>query len=272
VGKVGKDDLIDYYKEIVHEEEASYDVIEKKIIESFPEQRRKNAPNYMNQRKAIYDKYAPIFFLREVYKLSKKGNHKPGWYAGAKMIRKVSQGNPRMFIQIMCSLFDKARETALTPRAQHEVIYKFADDFCEATKALQLEGPTAYYNLNGLAKKIHEGIHGEYLVTGGLSFKASDKDSNRWMEVAIAYSKIIADDETKRRGISTNSKLMLSNAYAVKYWLPMRSSDKPIAIPALDENNTNSYTVNSIHKRKERKEADPNQLTIFEVMNNDRDQ
>ena len=108
-------------------------MIEKEIIKSFPEKRRENAPNYSNLRKTVYDKYAPIFFLREVHKIAKKGNNKPGWFAGVKTIRKVSQGNPRMIRQIMCSLFDQARETKLTTRAQHDVIYKFACDICECT-------------------------------------------------------------------------------------------------------------------------------------------
>ena len=262
VGKIGNDDYIDYYREIVKDDRASYEVIEKEIIKSFPEKRRENAPNYSNLRKTVYDKYAPIFFLREVHKIAKKGNNKPGWFAGVKTIRKVSQGNPRMFIQIMCSLFDKARETKLTTRAQHDVIYKFACDICESTKALQKNGPEAYKKLNAISEKLQEKVHGMNLVTGGLNFTVSD-GSYEWLEVAIAYSRVITDDETKRRGISKSSKLMLSCAYAVKYWLPIRS-DVPISIPELEDINTNSYTVKG--KIKKKNYVDPNQLTIFEVM------
>lgn len=262
VGKIGNDDYIDYYREIVGDDRASYEVVKKEIIENFPEKRRENAPNYSNMRKTVYDKYAPIFFLREVYKISKTGNNKPGWFAGAKTVRKVSQGNPRMFIQIMCSLFDKARETRLIPRAQHDVIYKFACDICESTKALQKNGPEAYNNLNTISKKIHEKVHGTNLVTGGLNFTVSD-ESYEWLEVAIAYSRVIADDETKRRGILKSSKLMLSCAYAVKYWLPIRS-DVPISIPELKDINANSYMVRGRIKKKN--DVDPNQMTIFEVI------
>lgn len=269
VGNIGNDDFIDYYRDIVGPSKASYEEIEKKIIESFPPKRRENAPKYSNLRKTVYDKYAPIFFLREIYKLSKIGNNKPGWFAGAKTIRKVSQGNPRMFIQIMCSLFDKARETQLTPRAQHDVIYNFACDLCESTKALQGKGPVAYNYLNAVAEKIHEKIHGEYLVTGGLSFSVSTCKDQQWLEVAVANSRVVVDDETKRRGITDESKLMLANAYATKYWLPMRG-DTPVLMPELDENSLNSYTVDSTKiKRKKKMDIDPNQLTIFEVMEDD---
>lgn len=258
VGKIGNDDYIDYYREIVGDDRASHEVIEREIIESFGEDRKENAPNYSNLRKAVYDKYAPIFFLREVHKISNIGNNKPGWFAGARTIRKVSQGNPRIYIQIMCSLFDKARETKLTSKAQHDVIYRFACDICESTEALQKNGPEAYNYLNAISDKIYKKVHAGILVTAGLSFKAP-KGKCEWLETAIAYSRVIADDETKRRGISQSSKLLLSFAYAVKYWLPMRG-DEAISIPKLETKNINSYKV---------KDIVPNQMTIFEVLKNE---
>ena len=91
-------------------------------------------------------------------------------------------------------------------------------------------------------------MHGINLVIGGLNFAVPD-GSYEWLEVAIAYSRVITDDETKRRGISKSSKLMLSCAYAVKYWLPIRG-DVPISIPELEDINTNSYTVKGKIKKK----------------------
>lgn len=271
VGSIGNDDYIDYYRNIVGETRATYEIIKKSIIENFSPQRQKNAPQYSNLRKAVYDKYAPIFFLREMYKLSNKGNNKPGWFAGAKTIRKVSQGNPRMFIQIMSSLFDKAKETNLTPRAQHDVIYKFASDFCESTQALQGEGPMAYKYLNSIAKKIHEKIHEGNLVTGGLSFYVEEEVEKRWIEVAIAYSRVIVDDETKCKGLKNTSKMMLANAYAVEYWLPMRG-DIPISISKAEIDNSNSYRVGSPQVKRKKRQEDPNQLTFFEVLNDENNQ
>lgn len=262
VGKIGNDDYIDYYKEIVGSDKASYDIVIKNIIENFGDEKKESVTKYSNLRKTVYDKYAPIFFLREVRKISNKGNNKPGWYAGAKTIRKVSQGNPRMFIQIMCNLFDKAKETKLTSKAQHDVIYKFARDICESTKALQNYGPEAYKYLNAISEKVNKKVHEGDLVTGGLNFKVP-KEKIDWIETAIAYSRVIVDDETKRRGISQSSELLLSFAYAVTYWLPMRR-DEPISIPELAEENINSYKVKTVGKKKF--EDDPNQITIFEVL------
>ena len=48
-----------------------------------------------------------------MYSLSNTGNHKPGWYAGAKNVRKLAQGNPRIYIQIMSDLFEKAKQSSV---------------------------------------------------------------------------------------------------------------------------------------------------------------
>ena len=112
LGRVGNDDQIDYYRLEVGENEARKEIIFNKIIDNFAEKRKKSAGDYTLKRKTIYDKYAPILFIREMYKISRKGNRKPGWYAGAQNVRKLSQGNPRIYIQIMNDLFEKARKTS----------------------------------------------------------------------------------------------------------------------------------------------------------------
>ncbi len=262
VGSVGKDDAIAYYRyEIGDCEATSQEEIKKKIIEDFPPKRRKNAPNYSNDRKSIYDKYAPIFFLREMYKLSCEGNHKPGWYAGAKTVRRVSQGNPRMFIQVMGALFDVARNKKLTPKVQHEVILKFAESICKATKALEVEGPLAYKNITTIANTIKKKVHGEYLLSQGYTFKIkykSDEDFGenlKWIQLAIAYSRLVVDEDTKKNGISIETTFNLSNAFAIAYWIPMRN-DAPTLINL--EKEDNSYKVSAP------KNVEYHQLSLFE--------
>lgn len=266
VGTVGNDDFIDYYRLEVGEENAKQDVIEQAIVNEFPPKRRGNASGYSNKRKTIFDKYAPIFYLREMYKLSNKGNHKPGWYAGAKVIRKVSQGNPRLYIQLMNYLFEKARETDLTPKAQHEVIYNFSSNLCESTRALELEGPLAFKNLQKVAEIINKKTHGEYLVTSGFTFFIKFKDeyefekNRKWIELAIAYSRIVVPEEVKKGGIKSDTTYILSNAYAVTYWIPMRN-DTPAKI-VLNENIGNTYKVTS--KKKAKGDGEYKQMSLFE--------
>lgn len=252
VGIVGNDDLIDYYRNEVGDEDSRQDFIQKEIVNSFPPKRKENAPKYNNIRKTIYDKYAPIYFVREMYKKSRKGNSKPGWYAGAKVIRKVAQGNPRLFIQIMSDIFEYCRMKKLTAKSQNEILYAFSKNMCDSTKALELQGPIAFKNLDYIASTIQKKIHDNYLTTGGTSFSLKFKndkefaDNISWIQLAIAYSRIVVDDEIKKNGLSKDTKYSLSNAYAVAYWLPMRV-DSPISIKLNIESNT--YNIEEEYKQ-----------------------
>ena len=268
VGVEGKDDYIDYYRLEVGEDNAKQEIIKENIINSFGDTRKKGSQKYKNVRKSIFDKFAPIYYLREMKQLASKGNHKPGWYAGAKMIRRVSQGNPRLFIQVMSDLFEKAKNTELTAKAQHEVIYTFASNICSSTKALEVNGPKAYKNLDTIATKLSERVHGVHLVTGGNTFIlkfADPKDVEKelaWIELAIAYSRIVVDEKTKRNGITSKTKYTLGNAYSITYWIPMRNDDA-LNI-SLNEKTNNSYEVKS-KRNKTDNAGDYHQLTLFEV-------
>lgn len=258
LGTVGNDDLIDYYRAEVRSENATREIIEAKIIANFSEKRRIGSSNYHNTRKTIYDKFAPIFFVREMYVRSGTGNSKPGWYAGAATVRKVAQGNPRMFIQIMNALFEKARKTKLTPKAQHEVILKFADDFCESTQALESYGAAAHTGLDWIGTFLKDKVHKGNLVSVGCSFKLKYKneedflDTTMWLQKAIAYSRLQVAAEVVICGLKKDTKYLLSNAYAASYWIPMRG-DVTSNIPIQPTSNTYTVSMNS----------DQNQVSLF---------
>ena len=247
LGKIGNDDLIDYYRAVVGEENATREVIESQMIASFSADRREGSKNYTNKRKTIYDKFTTIFFVREMYKISRKGNSKPGWYAGAAIIRKVSQGNPRLFIQLMNALFEKARKSKLTPKAQHEVVLKFCEDLCNATKGLDYD---AYNCLDAISSYIMEKVHRkDQMVAIGSAFSLTCKNQSEfdriryWLQEAIAHSRLIVAEDALINGLQSNTKFALSNAYAAYYWIPMRTdSASRIPIKALYSNNlvTNS--------------------------------
>ena len=257
LGKEGNDDLIDYYRKEVGIELATKEIIEKNIIESFSDKRKANSENYKNRRKTIYDKFAPIFFVREMYKLSKQGNRKPGWYAGASTVRKLSQGNPRIFIQLMNELFNYATQHSLTPKAQHGVIMNFADNFCKQTEALEKQGPVIYKNLNKIAEALKDRAHDKGLITCGSSFEfdyenCADLDKiTTWMKIAIAYSRVIVDEETKKGKLHIDTKYQISNMYSARFWLPIRS-DQPLKIPVKsgEEGVINTYKVDLKQKKK----------------------
>ncbi|MCR5540685.1 MAG: hypothetical protein K6F71_07700 [Ruminococcus sp.] len=271
VGMCGNDDQIDYYRNEVGEEEASYESIIEGIISELSDTRKKHSSRYKNQRKTIYDKFAPIFYVRRMYLLSKQGNRKPGWYAGSQMIRKISQGNPRAFIQIMNKLFEKARKSELTPKVQHSVILDYAKTFCFSTLALENTGPTIYKELEIISKTLNSNVHDSYLKSAGSNFilKFDSNESfdfaQKWIVQAIAYSRITVNSDTLIHGISKTSEYLLSNAYAAYYWIPMRADVSPKKI-SIENNQVTTYLI-SMDKENEKNQI--RQLSFFEENDDD---
>lgn len=271
LGKIGNDDLVDYFRNEVGKK-LTNEEIEENIIADFSPQKRKSSLNYTNKRKTIYDKYAPIYFLRTMFVRSQKGNSKPGWYAGARTVRRVAQGNPRMFIHLMNDMFAKAQKSSLTPKAQHDVVYKFASNFCKSTKAIESKGPEIYQELDRIAKKLHQKTHDKYLVTSSSSFviKYNSQDdflkNEEWIKLAIAHSRLFVDDDVKKGILTDSTKFCLANAFSVAYWLPMRK-DSPTTVSSVAEQTDNKYVVNT--KRKRYTMYNSAQLSFFEDDNND---
>lgn len=260
VGVCGKDDQVDYYRKELGVEETSYDKITAQIISELSKKRRKSASKYPNPRKTIYDKFAPVFFVRRMYRLSNKGNSVPGWYAGGAMIRKISQGNPRAFIQIMNKLFEKARKSELTPKAQHEVIIDYVTSICESTQALEMYGPSIHRELAEISTQLHKHVHDSDLISAGCNFTLSCESGTsfdsikNWIQLAIAYSRIIVNEDALKNGIKEDTEYLLANTYAAKYWLPMRGDVSPKCIKIIN-NQVLTYTV---------KTSPADQLSLFE--------
>lgn len=265
VGTYGNDDQIDYYRNEVGKDKASYNIIMDNIIEELSDERKKHCKKYTNPRKEIYDKYAPIFYVRSMFKLSKKGNYIPGWYAGSQMIRKIAQGNPRAYIQIMNNLFEKARKSPLTPKAQHKVILDYAMNFCNSTQALEVNGPTIYRELKNIADVLKANVHDSYLKSAGCNFvlkfdnEESFLNSKSWIEQAIAYSRIFVDTDTIKNGITLKTEYMLANTFAAYYWLPMRADISPKHI-TIQDNQVATYIV----KISKDKHFPSQQISFFE--------
>lgn len=227
-----------------------------------------------NRKQTIYKKYAPVLFVRDMYAKSTDGNSTPGWYAGADMVRKISQGNPRLFIQLMHALFDRAKDTALEPKEQHRVLIQFADKICGATRSLQSQGPIIGSNLEKVAKNLHDRVHGKYIVNNGTSFVLSFKDKsdlekNRsWLQLAIAHSRLIVDDEVKKSKIEQDTTYLLSNSYAALYWLPMRKGDT-ISINSDDVSADAKETEIKVSTRVRPRVQTSEQLSFFDCLEGD---
>lgn len=245
---LGDDNYLDYYSAEVGPEKAAPEYIQQQIMSQLSEgsQRHNIGKTEAELKKPVFDKLAPIFYLREVYK-KKKGRYIPGWYAGAAMIRRVSQGNPRIFIRIMNDLYDEAvgHSLPLSLKQQHKILESFSKMFCRETETLSKVGLDAKKNLDYIAQFVHEKTHKGELTQTGLSFKLS-KDTNLtdhllWLQEAIAFSRLSVDKNSLFSGITSDSLFQLSNLYAACYWLPMRSKT-PIRIK-LPNSGLSSYTV-----------------------------
>ena len=256
IGKAGDDDLVDYYQEeLMKGKKECKHLTQKKlqedIISSLSMERQKTINDKLKTqkqkkiRKEIYDKFAPIFFTREMFKISNKGNATPGWYAGPRMIRKISEGNPRQFIRIMNVLFEKAREKELTPTTQHKVIYKFTRQDLNATKALPIYGPNLYRILENLSEQLKIKIHDSNMIYAGNSFmfKKGTIEKNPSLEkslkLGVGYLKINVDEDSYINGINDDTRFSLSNSFSAYFWVPMRKGDYPKLTVPLEQGKFN---------------------------------
>lgn len=235
LGKVGNDDLIDYYKEEINND-INRKEIEDQIIKELSEKRKATAQNKIDEsvldRKQFYDKFAPVYFYRVMHSLARKGHRVPGWFAGANMVRRIAQGNPRRFIQIMNHLFDCAKSNSLTPKMQHKVVSEYANLNCESTLGLPLHGPAAYRYLTEITKWLENRVHNGPLIDSGNTFSLDlSEDSLQknldWIALAVSYLRLVVDDTSMLNGISNRTTFSLSNTFCVKAWLPMRVGGYP---------------------------------------------
>lgn len=266
---IGKDQYIDYFSKQMNCDKYPRELLDQQILAQLSEKSKilnaEKSPD--ERRKPVSDKLRPIFYLREMYKISKKGASKPGWFAGATMIRRIAQGNPRLFIRIMNALFDQARgkKLPLPVSTQHEIMMDFATSFCGETQTLEQCGPIAKKQLDYISNIIQKQAHSDKLVQSGVTFKLnSNTDVSKhkdWIEKAVAFSRLMIDDQSLLTQVSSDTTFYLSNIYAVAFWLPMRSLSSPLKISLLDDVDA-TYPVKRPNAKKNTQHID-NQLTLF---------
>jgi len=232
--RLGNDDLVDYYK--AASKMTIHNQIEDAIVEEMSPTRKDNSIKIVNtkeSRKPIYDKFAPVYFWRQMYKQSKRGNNVPAWYAGPRMIRKVCDGNPRLFIQLMNDMFEYGRQhSSISLTSQHKVIYKFSVKICETTKGLPSYGPKLNLILENISETLKMRVHNGFLIDAGNDFTLNQSDFDdaeivETLKLGVQYSRLIIDEKSQLDDLSENTIFTLSGCYSVKYWLPMRKSCRP---------------------------------------------
>lgn len=274
VGIVGNDDYLDYFKVEFPKSSSEID-IRKGILNSISEERRNTANKATDEKvltQSIFKKLAPIYYLREMYRRSQQGNAKPGWYAGSKMICRISNGNPRTFLRIMDALFYKAQLSKLTPKIQSETLQDFSKKFCSETETLEDCGPEVAAKLKIISEVLHSNTHNHKLKEAGTTFRFSESEfdeQKKWVEVAVANSRLFVDDISMINGLTSDSEFDLSNVYATCYWVPMRrNSNCPrISVSINTTEDLYSYTITKPKSKK--KNQIMGQTNMFEEIGGD---
>jgi len=227
------DDMIDYFR-LELPDEATEKTLLAGIQASVSEQRREHLDTIRDDRdatgKPYINKFSPVYFMRRMRKEETKGARVVGWFAGAKMTRRISDGNPRRFIQIMNALVEQARERELTPKDQHRVLTKFCRSVLGESEALQRYGLVLRGLISRIGGLLAERIHGERMLNGGCGFRVDrglidDPLVAGALKLAVAFLHMRVDEDSMLHGISDRSEFRLCYIYGVEYWLTMRKGD-----------------------------------------------
>ena len=231
------DDLIDYYRGEMGEDEATEEAVLDGICAALSPVRRANLEKVAGDRekceRPYFHRFSPVYFVRRMKAEDKRGNRTVGWFAGARVVRRISDGNPRRFIQAMNALLEKARDSELTPKNQHRVLVDFCGKCHAASEGLPEHGPVLKAILDRVGGLLESRVHGEHMVDGGCAFRlsASLADDDLFaaaLQLAVAYCLVWSDEESLLSGLAVSSRLRLSFLYGVCFWLPMRRGDPPV--------------------------------------------
>lgn len=233
LGVVNNDDLVDYYA-LELPDEASDDHIMEGIVKSLSPERQRHFEEIprgsADIKHAYFKKFAPVYFVRRMRAENSRGNRTVGWFAGATTVRQIADGNPRRFIQIMKDMVEAARVQDLTPKNQHRVLMEYCERAQRSNEGLPELGLVVKEILDLIGSLLAARVHGKSMVNGGCGYSVEEallEDTlvRRALELAIAYSLVVADSVTLTCRISRLSELRLSYLSAVLYWLPMRHGD-----------------------------------------------
>jgi hypothetical protein len=233
LGQEGNDELKDYFQ-LEMRKNFSEDKILKMVLNALSDTRRSRYKDIradkLRVKSAYIKRFSPVLYTRIMRSEDSKGNRQVGWFAGASTVRRVSDGNPRRFIQLMYDIFEAAREKNLTPKSQHRIVHNFAQRQFEGSDALPEYGRVLFGLLKKIGTKLQGRVHADAMVDSGCNFKIQDvllenTNFSEALKLGVAYSLIFCDEESLSDGLSGSSDLRLAYLCAVCFWLPMRKGD-----------------------------------------------
>jgi hypothetical protein len=237
VGQVGADDPKDYFRAELEEKRMPADdgTILAGILESLSGERRERFERIKGDKERVasdyFKKFSPVYYVRRMFAENSRGNATVGWFAGPSVIRKIADGNPRRFIQLMHDLFERARQRRLTPKEQHRVLTEFVNRDYERAAGLPDYGPFLQEILNTLGQLMEERVHGREMVRGGINFQVQpalirNPIVKGALQLGIAYSFLFVDKTSLLSDLSGESDFRVAHVVAVKFWLPMSKGDR----------------------------------------------
>lgn len=239
LGVLENDDSIDYYREELSKGTSSppkEEDILKEIVASLSIARKQRYETIKAQPQRVesdyFRRFSPVYYVRRMRQLDSEGNRSVGWFAGAKTFRKVADGNPRRFIQLMHDCVELARERELTPMNQHRVLVDFAKRQFGYAEGLPDFGLLLKVILDSTGKLLEKRVHdAPNMVDGGCYFTIDKQLIEheailQAVQLGIQYSYLFCDNEDSMfEGLCENSLLRLAYLCAVHFWLPMRKGE-----------------------------------------------
>ncbi|HKP03654.1 MAG TPA: hypothetical protein VJU77_09880 [Chthoniobacterales bacterium] len=277
LGTIGNDDLIDYFRAEFSPEETSNEALLKSIVESLSVRRRENYEKIKADPQKVdrpyLHRFAPVYFTRRMRIENARGARTPGWFAGAHTIRRIADGNPRRFIQIMNHLVEQARALELTARNQHRILSAFCQRYFDDVEGYPECGPMLKQILDDVGQLLSARVHGNHMTDSGCNFSIEQRLLDvgvfrKTIEFAIAYSIIIADEDTFFGKLQEASDLRLSYIFAVTFWLPMRKGD-PATLRSRHAVLTNQLSESLAGNRQPDAVRNAFQLHLFEGSNDE---
>ncbi len=232
LGVEGSDDLNDYYRKELPDE-ADDEALWRNAMAALSSTRRarygKNA-QFIGTGHSDFKKFVPVYFCRRMKQEDGRGNRTVGWFAGARVVRKVADGNPRRLLEILDALVEGARNSELTPKNQHRIIVDYCEHVFSDCEGLPVYGALVKATVQRLGERMAERVHGNPMRNGGCTFRIAeqvleDDQTRKVLELATAYSIIVPDTAACRDTLSHGAEFRLSYAMAVRFWLPMRKGD-----------------------------------------------
>ena len=224
LGVHGHDDLLDYFAKEFGESMRDQSTRLAAILQQLSVTRRENYQTD-SMPNEIVKRFSPVYYVRMMKARGVQGNTTPGWFAGAHVVRRVCEGNPRRFLQLMEELVTAAVSMELTPKNQHRTITAFCRRELSDAVGLPERGALARELLQTVGGLLERKVHGQIMVDAGCGFRlspalAEQKEVREAIELLVSFSHVVEVEWLETA--PADRELRLSFLHAVNFWLPMR--------------------------------------------------